>query len=266
MAKKLLKMNLNPHPILWVMSFLTDRPQWVRYKGHCSTTKTNSPQGSVVSPVLFTLYTNDCQSNCPEITFIKYSDDTVIVDSSNSDDKLQSAVSQFQQCCEVNFLDLNVEKTKEIIIDFRREPSPLRPLTIGAKTVERVEDPLLRDPGVVVSLRNAKMARLLPPTGTDVFRRFTPESLAEIERRMEENKLKDTEGEAREPRAPNNDLEAGKSLPMIYGDPPPEMLNDPLEDLDPFYKSQKVRGFLRDLTLVQNCIILRHSVASASVK
>ncbi|KAJ8358661.1 hypothetical protein SKAU_G00151860 [Synaphobranchus kaupii] len=26
MAKKLLKMNLNPHLILWVMSFLTDRP------------------------------------------------------------------------------------------------------------------------------------------------------------------------------------------------------------------------------------------------
>ncbi|KAJ8359380.1 hypothetical protein SKAU_G00159050 [Synaphobranchus kaupii] len=115
MAKKLLKMNLNPHLVLWVISFLTDRPQWVRYKGHCSTIKTistGSPQGSVVSPVLFTLYTDDCQSNCLEITFIKYSDDTVIVDSSNSDDKLQSAVSQFQQWCEVKFLDLNVEKTK----------------------------------------------------------------------------------------------------------------------------------------------------------
>ncbi|KAJ8368705.1 hypothetical protein SKAU_G00087330 [Synaphobranchus kaupii] len=117
MAKKLLKMNLNPHLILWVMSFLTDKPQWVRYKGHCSTTKTIST-GSVVSPVLFTLYTDDCQSNCPEITFIKYSGDTVIVD---SDDKLQSAVSQFQQWCEVNFLDFNVEKTKEIAIGFRRD-------------------------------------------------------------------------------------------------------------------------------------------------
>ncbi|KAJ8363921.1 hypothetical protein SKAU_G00127520 [Synaphobranchus kaupii] len=143
MAKKLLKINLNPHLILWVMPFLTDRPQWVRYKGHCNTTRTistGSPQGSVVSPVLFTLYTDDCQSNCPEIMFIKYSDDTVIVDSSNSDDKLQSAVSQFQQWCEVNLLDLNVEKTKEIAIDFQRELSPLRPLTIGAKTVERVEE------------------------------------------------------------------------------------------------------------------------------
>ncbi|KAJ8349899.1 hypothetical protein SKAU_G00250290 [Synaphobranchus kaupii] len=60
--------------------------------------------------------------NCPEITFMKYLDDTVIVDSSNSDDKLQSAVSQFQQWCEVNFLDFNVEKTEEITIN-----PPLRP-------------------------------------------------------------------------------------------------------------------------------------------
>ncbi|XP_035253616.1 sodium channel protein type 4 subunit alpha A isoform X1 [Anguilla anguilla] len=83
------------------------------------------------------------------------------------------------------------------------------------------------------------MASLLPPTGTHVFRRFTPESLAEIERRMEENKLKEAEGEVQEALAPSSDLEAGKNLPMIYGDPPPEMLNDPLEDLDPYYKSQK---------------------------
>ncbi|XP_061087082.1 sodium channel protein type 4 subunit alpha A isoform X2 [Conger conger] len=83
------------------------------------------------------------------------------------------------------------------------------------------------------------MASLLPPTGTYVFRRFTPESLAEIERRMEKNRLNDAEGVARETLKPHKDLEAGKSLPMIYGDPPPEMLNDPLEDPDPYYKSQK---------------------------
>ncbi|XP_049895728.1 sodium channel protein type 4 subunit alpha B-like, partial [Epinephelus moara] len=38
---------------------------------------------------------------------------------------------------------------------------------------------------------------------------------------------------------PASDLEAGKPLPFIYGDPPPELLNTPLEELDPFYQSQK---------------------------
>ncbi|XP_070783820.1 sodium channel protein type 4 subunit alpha A isoform X2 [Enoplosus armatus] len=85
------------------------------------------------------------------------------------------------------------------------------------------------------------MATLLPPPGTDAFRRFTQESLAEIERLAEERKkAAEVEGhEEEEPTAPHADLEAGKSLPMIYGDPPPELLNTPLEDLDPFYKAQK---------------------------
>ncbi|XP_046888496.1 sodium channel protein type 4 subunit alpha A [Hypomesus transpacificus] len=85
------------------------------------------------------------------------------------------------------------------------------------------------------------MATLLPPTGSDAFRRFTPDSLAEIERLMEKRK-RDAEVKGyvdNGPLAPSKDLEAGKSLPMIYGDAPSEVLNTPLEDLDPFYKTQK---------------------------
>uniref|UniRef100_A0A4W6FQU5 Ion transport domain-containing protein n=1 Tax=Lates calcarifer TaxID=8187 RepID=A0A4W6FQU5_LATCA len=75
------------------------------------------------------------------------------------------------------------------------------------------------------------MAPLLPPVGSEVFRRFTPASLEEIQRRHEiaEEDLP----------KPASDLEAGKPLPFIYGDPPPELLNTPLEELDPFYQSQK---------------------------
>uniref|UniRef100_A0A8C8JMY0 Sodium channel protein n=1 Tax=Oncorhynchus tshawytscha TaxID=74940 RepID=A0A8C8JMY0_ONCTS len=85
------------------------------------------------------------------------------------------------------------------------------------------------------------MAPLLPPTGADAFRRFTPESLAEIERLMEEKRIAaEVEGYVGDgPSEPSKDLEAGKSLPMIFGDAPTEMLNTPLEDIDPFYKAQK---------------------------
>ncbi|XP_059386137.1 sodium channel protein type 4 subunit alpha A-like [Carassius carassius] len=84
------------------------------------------------------------------------------------------------------------------------------------------------------------MASLLPPTGTNVFRRFTPESLAEIDRLIQERSTReDVEGVEEVPKAPSIDLEAGKGLPMIYGDPPKDLLNTPLEDLDPFYKTQK---------------------------
>lgn len=87
------------------------------------------------------------------------------------------------------------------------------------------------------------MAKMVPITGPYAFRRFTPESLAEIEKLIKEQKLrKEAEGvePEREPAEPSSDLEAGKPLPMIYGDPPEELLNTPLEDIDPFYKAQKV--------------------------
>uniref|UniRef100_A0A8C6NPB1 Sodium channel protein n=1 Tax=Nothobranchius furzeri TaxID=105023 RepID=A0A8C6NPB1_NOTFU len=89
------------------------------------------------------------------------------------------------------------------------------------------------------------MAQLLVPPGPDSFRPFVPESLAAIERRIAEE-------EARRPRAerrsdeddengpkPNSDLEAGKSLPFIYGDIPPPLVSTPLEDIDPYYSNQK---------------------------
>ncbi|XP_029311373.1 LOW QUALITY PROTEIN: sodium channel protein type 4 subunit alpha A [Cottoperca gobio] len=84
------------------------------------------------------------------------------------------------------------------------------------------------------------MAPLLPPRVTYALHPFTRELLAEIEKLKEERK-KATEVEVQaedQPTAPNANMEAGKSLPMIYGNPPPEMLNTPLEDLDPFYKAQ----------------------------
>lgn len=98
------------------------------------------------------------------------------------------------------------------------------------------------NPEVATSLRDAKMATILPPPGTALFRQFTRQSLATIERLKEEAMNAPDAGapEEEEPPAPNPDLEAGKSLPMIFGDPPSELLSTPLEDLDPYYKTQKV--------------------------
>nr|AAC52242.1 SCN8A [Mus musculus]prf//2203417A voltage gated Na channel Scn8a [Mus musculus] len=90
-------------------------------------------------------------------------------------------------------------------------------------------------------------ARVLAPPGPDSFKPFTPESLANIERRIAESKLKKppkADGSHREddedskPK-PNSDLEAGKSLPFIYGDIPQGLVAVPLEDFDPYYLTQK---------------------------
>ncbi|XP_024149996.1 sodium channel, voltage-gated, type I like, alpha b isoform X1 [Oryzias melastigma] len=89
------------------------------------------------------------------------------------------------------------------------------------------------------------MAQLLVPPGPDSFRPFVPESLAAIERRIAEEEAKRPRAERRSDSddengpKPNSDLEAGKSLPFIYGDTPSHLVSTPLEDIDPFYSNQK---------------------------
>ncbi|XP_053555693.1 sodium channel protein type 4 subunit alpha [Bombina bombina] len=83
--------------------------------------------------------------------------------------------------------------------------------------------------------------KILPP-GPERLQPFTRESLAAIEKRIEEEHIrKEKQIEVLDDviSAPNNGLEAGKSLPLIYGDPPPALIGVPMEDLDPFYSNQK---------------------------
>ncbi|XP_046881398.1 sodium channel, voltage gated, type VIII, alpha subunit b [Hypomesus transpacificus] len=91
-------------------------------------------------------------------------------------------------------------------------------------------------------------APLIAPPGPDSFKKFKPESLANIEKRINEAKNKKPkpksdsshrdDDEDNKPK-PNSDLEAGKSVPFIYGDVPKGMLAIPLEDLDPYYLNEK---------------------------
>ncbi|XP_062381964.1 sodium channel protein type 4 subunit alpha A [Sardina pilchardus] len=85
------------------------------------------------------------------------------------------------------------------------------------------------------------MASLPAHKGPHVLRRFTPECLAEIERRIEDRKRLELAGEEPPPgpTEPSRDMEAGKTLPMIYGDAPEDLLNTPLEDIDPYYKENQ---------------------------
>ena len=87
MASKILKLDVNPRLILWIVDFLVSRSQTVRHQAALSSSRsisTGSPQGTVLSPILSTVYTNDC-TGTGTTTNIKYSDDSAIEDLPNSD-------------------------------------------------------------------------------------------------------------------------------------------------------------------------------------
>ena len=147
MMQKMMSMALNPNIILWVQQFLTGRLQRVclgTTRSDTIRTNTGAPQGCVISPVLFTLYTNDCVSTHDSCEIIKYADDTAILGKLSTNPVRHAdylnCITDFTDWCTANFLELNVSKTKELIFDFRRSQCPVQPVTIGTDTVEIVNE------------------------------------------------------------------------------------------------------------------------------
>ncbi len=120
----------------WINSFLTDKQQLVRLGKYTSSTRTistGSPQDCVLSPLLFSLYMNDCTSKDPSVKILKFADDTTLIgliQDSDDESAYRQEVKELAVWCSLNNLELNTLKTVEIIVDFRINPllSPHSPL------------------------------------------------------------------------------------------------------------------------------------------
>ena len=171
---KLSAMNVSPHLALWIADFLSNRTQQVcvrqELQGPSSSSSSNSdkstvsnntnpdiatsthcvssirsintgtPQGTVISPFIFTLYTNDCRSRDDRQHTIKFSDDTAVVDLTDSEAHFENSVRDFSDWCKQNFLELNVGKTKEMVVDFKTDRTDVGALQINGQVVERVAE------------------------------------------------------------------------------------------------------------------------------
>ncbi len=125
LQNKLTQLSVPTSICQWLNSFLTDRQQLVRmgkYTSSTCTISTGAPRGCVISPLLFSLYINDCTSKDPSVKLLKFVDDTTLIGLIQDDD--ESAYRQLAVWCSLNNLELNMLKTVEMIVDFRRTPPP----------------------------------------------------------------------------------------------------------------------------------------------
>ena len=76
----------------------------------------------------------------PDNIVIKFADDTTVsgLISNNDEGNYRREIANIVDWCETNNLFLNVSKTKEMIIDFRRNKTPMLPLTIQNTEVEQI--------------------------------------------------------------------------------------------------------------------------------
>ncbi len=80
LQNKLTQLSVPTSVCQWINSFLIQ--QLVRlgkFSSSTRTTSTGAPQGCILSPLLFSLYTNDCTSKDPSVKLLKFADDTTLI-------------------------------------------------------------------------------------------------------------------------------------------------------------------------------------------
>ncbi|KAK3571582.1 hypothetical protein QTP86_014551, partial [Hemibagrus guttatus] len=142
---KLEDLGLPHSTCMWINSFVSNHSQRVRVGRHTSTAlslSTGSPQGCVLSPLLYTLYTHDCTPAHHSNTIVKFVDETTVVGLISEGDELAYR-DEVERCRENNLLN-NTTKTKELIIDYRRKETDITPLYISG------DCKMMSDPHLVV--------------------------------------------------------------------------------------------------------------------
>ena len=137
----------------WLLSFLTDRSQFVKVNDCVSTNysiNAGAPQGTRAGPNCFKVLIKDLTFDKP---FIKYVDDVTVVSTSVDplDCGMQCAFDYLLKWCDMNSMRLNVKKTKEMVLVFGSKCKLVScpPLQSSSGLIEQVSE--FKILGVVLS-------------------------------------------------------------------------------------------------------------------
>lgn len=112
LVNKMQLLGVKPSLCNWVLDILTNRPQSARVHGITSSTTVQnigSPQGCLLSPLLYTLLTYDSSERYPGNQVVKFADDTAGADD-NNESKYRQEVKELVTWCTINNLCINVRR------------------------------------------------------------------------------------------------------------------------------------------------------------
>lgn len=123
-------------------SYLSNRSQHVELDGTKSDYRsiiTGVPQGSILGPLLFTIYINYINRACSSLDSILYADDTTLLfpDKSQNEQWINLYVT-ISNWFQANKLSLNIDKTKFMIFHRPKSKAPTINLKINGISLERV--------------------------------------------------------------------------------------------------------------------------------
>lgn len=128
LIRKLEVYRLDSQALSWFTSYLSDRKQFVTFKGQCSDVRTVTagvPQGSILGPLLFVMFINDLHLQIDAQVDL-FADDTTLTSSADYtcidklSDKLSSEVASVNEWAIQNKLPLNSSKTKSMLFTGKR--------------------------------------------------------------------------------------------------------------------------------------------------
>lgn len=141
----------------WFMSYLTERKQYVltenglgeELRSNVKTVSRGTPQGSIISPLLFILFTADLNKQLKHCHIHLYADDTQVYLSFDPRDTYQASklinedLDSIYKWAHKNNLVLNPDKSKYLILGTKQQRSRVAGydpnLFINGKLIERVE-------------------------------------------------------------------------------------------------------------------------------
>lgn len=149
---KLSKLDIHNSLLSLLESYLRDRKCFVSSNNNFSATyeaTTGVPQGSVLGPLLFSVFVNDVSTVIRHSSFLQYADDIKMFMEVREDRDcvlLQRDVDAFEEWCRENDLKINSSKTK-VVSYTRKTHNIVFPYVIQTDLLERMNR--IKDLGVV---------------------------------------------------------------------------------------------------------------------